>query len=378
MTPTTPWAWVGQLPDTREWLATSDDPAARWSVLTGVLDGAPADPPVVAAHQAMLSDPATKDLLDRLADWDSGGPLSGHDSPRYAPNLLNLLADRGLRSGDDPRVDRVLGQMLDHQEPSGRFASFAPPRGAEQPVWGSLLCDSHAVVDVLLRYGHGGDPRVEVALATMAADLTDTGQGRAWPCLPHSTTGFRGPGRIGDTCPQVTLEALRAFSRVPDAQRPPALLDTARVCLQLWRRRGTLKPYMFGHGKAFKTIKWPPTWYGAYAVLDSLGRYPALWRGPDAVDEDRRALAELVACLIAYNTDDQGRVVPRSAYRGFESHTFGQKKLPSAFATALLLTVLRRLDDLAPEVAAVDVMALGSSKGGTGRVVPPRAVSTAP
>jgi hypothetical protein len=33
--------------------------------------------------------------------------------------------------------------------------------------------------------------------------------------------------------------------------------------------------------------------------------------------------------------------------------------------------VLRRLDDLADEVRRVDVRALASSKGGTGRAIPP-------
>jgi hypothetical protein len=40
-------------------------------------------------------------------------------------------------------------------------------------------------------------------------------------------------------------------------------------------------------------------------------------------------------------------------------------------ATALLLAVLRRLNDLAPTAAAVDVVALASSKGGRGTAVPP-------
>jgi len=368
----TTWAWADLFTDPREWVAADDDPAARWALLTGVLDRRDDDPEVLAARRAVLVDPATCDLLDRLDPWDSGRPLSGHDHPHYAPNLLTLLADRGVRAGDDPRVDRVLDQMLDHQESDGHFPAFVPLRGTADPAWGWLLCDHHAVVDVLLRYGRGNDPRVRAALAAMTADLTDTDQGRAWPCLPASTTGFRGPGRKADMCPQVTLEALRAFSRVPDGDRPPGILDVSRVSLAGWRRRGTQKSYMFGHGRGFKQAKWPVTWYGAFGMLDALGRYPALWRAPDADPDDRRALAEVAACLVAYNTDAAGRVVPRSTYRGFENHSFGQKKQPSAFATAMLLTVLHRLDDLAPEAAAVDVTALGSSKGGTGRVVPPR------
>jgi len=130
---------------------------------------------------------------------------------------------------------------------------------------------------------------------------------------------------------------------------------------------------MFGHGVAFKTVKWPPCWYGILGVLDTLGRYPALWRGPDARPVDRAALAELVACLVAYNVDADGMVTPRSCYRGFEAHSFGQKKRPSPFATARVLAVLRRFDDLAAEARDIDVLALSSSKGGTGRPQPPRA-----
>lgn len=89
-------------------------------------------------------------------------------------------------------------------------------------------------------------------------------------------------------------------------------------------------------------------------------------------DTRRAVLIDPAACLVAYNTDDAGRVVPRSTYRGFENHSFGQKKQPSTFATAMLLTVLHRVDDLAPDAGSVDVAALPSSKGGTGRVVPPK------
>ena len=106
-------------------------------------------------------------------------------------------------------------------------------------------------------------------------------------------------------------------------------------------------------------------------MLDALGRYPALWAGTAADRGDRRALTELAACLIRYNTTTQGQVVPRSAYRGFEAYSFGQKKRPSPYATARLLAILHRLDDLAPEALAVDVTALTSSKGGTGHALPP-------
>lgn len=364
--------------DPRGWVLQSEDPAARWALLTGVLDRPDDDPGVQSARAAMLAHPGTADLLARVAPWDAGGTLSGHNHPSFTPNLLNLLADRGLRAGDDPAVDAALREMSRHHDDAGHLATNAAPRRGEPPVWGSLLCDNHAIVDVLLRYGRdpADDPGLAAALDTMAADLTETAQGRAWPCLPDPATGFRGPGRRGDFCPQVTLEALRAFSRLPDADRPAGLLEVAGVALSAWLRRGVEKPYMFGHGKTFKTTKWPVTWYGAHLMVDVLGRWPGLWRGSGADPVHRRALAEVTACLIAYNTDDAGRVVPRSTFKAFETHSLGQKAAPSAFATAQLLAVLHRVDDLAPDVALVDVTALSSSKGGSGVALPPARAGT--
>jgi len=365
--------WLSLLgEDPRPWLLVADDPAARWVALTGLLDLPPDYAAVREAHAAMLSDTCTQALLERLADWEANMAVSGHNSPGFAPNLLHLLADRGLQARDDSRVEHVLDQMLAHQAASGHFMSYGTSRAASAPVWGWLLCDSHAIVEVLVRYGRGEDLRVRAALAQMGADLALTAQGPAWPCIPHSATGFRGPGRKTDLCPQVTLEALRTFGRLPADRRPDGLLETARVLLRVWQRRATEKPYMFGHGLGFKTVKWPTTWYGVASVLDALGRYPALWCGADADPADRRALAELAACLVAYTVDQGGRVTPGAVFRGFEEFSFGQKKQPSALATAQVLTILRRFDDLTEDIRAVDVRRLGSSRGGTGSVQPPR------
>ncbi len=50
-------------------------------------------------REQVLADPATADLIARLPDWEGGAGFSGHNSPAFAPNLLNLLADMGLQSG---------------------------------------------------------------------------------------------------------------------------------------------------------------------------------------------------------------------------------------------------------------------------------------
>ena len=352
------------------WLLSSSEPAARWVALTALVDAAP-DDDVRRAHDDVLADPATRGLVARLPDWTVDQRLSGHQSPAFAPHLLGLLADMGVQAGDFDEVDVLLDAMLAHQEESGRFPSFGKAAPETGPVWGALLCDTHPVLDVLLRFGRRGDDRVQAAIVRAAADLTDTAQGRAWPCVPHPVTGWRGPGRRDAVCPMATLQALRAFSRLQPSERPDGVMAAARVVLRAWTERGTEKPYQFGHGVQFKTVKWPPTWYSSYGVVDTLGRLPELWRD-DLSGPEARALAEVTACLLAYNVSADGRVTPHSTYWGFERHSFGQKRQPSPFATALLLAAVRRVDALAPEVARVDVSALGSSKGGTGQPVAPR------
>ncbi len=361
---------------TLDWLLASDEPATRWITLSQVLERPAHDPEVEAVHRDVLAHPGTRELVARLPDWENPPPVSGHNSADFMPNLLGLLADMGLRAGDEPRVDAAVEAMLGHHDELGRLASTAPfSRLGPEPVRSALLCDSHMIADVLIRFGHADHPVVRAALERMASDLTVTDNGPAWPCVPSNS--FRGPGRKSDACPQVTLQALRAISRLPESRRPLSAvqaLEAARTILRIWSRRGTAKPYMFGHGLAFKTVKWPPYWYNVLGVLDAIGRYPQLWQedGPASEPADRRAVAELAACLIAYNLDSDGRATPRSCYRGFESFSFGQKKTASPFATARILAVLRPLGGLAAEIAAVDVLGLGSSKGGRGTAMGPK------
>jgi len=310
--------------------------------MTAILDLPATDPEVMAARAAVVADPGTLALIGRLADWETPATLSGHDSPAFALNLLHLLARGGGGGGDHPAIDRP------------------------------LLCDTHAICEALVRYRRVEEPPVREALARMELDLASTSQGIAWPCI--ASLGFRGPGRRSDPCPQVTVQALRTFALLPPERRPAAATDAARTLLAIWRARGESKPYLFGHGVGFKTVKWPPFWYSVLAILEALGGYPELWRGDDAQLEDRRSITELAACLVAYNLDSDGRVTPQSCYRGFEGYSFGQKKVPSPFATAWVTATLRPFGDLADEIAEVDVLSLTSSKGGTGTARPPKRV----
>jgi hypothetical protein len=364
-------------PDPLPWLLASDEPAAVWVALKKLLGREDHDSDVGVARDAVVQDPGTRALLARLPDWEADNGVTGHDKPDLATNLLDLLGEMGVREGDDPRIGRLLDQMVAHADEDGRFQMFAAQRGDLTPRWAALLCDTHAIADVLLRFGRGDDPRVRRALVTAVADLVETDQGLAWPCRPNTGGRWRGPGRVRDCCPQTSLEALRAFGRLPQGDRPREISGVAHTLLGLWRSRATQKPYMFGHGRQFKQVKWPPTWYGALEVVDTLGRSPEVRDDAGAQSEDRASLAEIAACLLAYNVAPDATVTPVSTFRGFEQYSFGQKRRPSPFATALVWAALKRLEPMAEQIAAVDVMALGSSKGGTGVPMPPRTADAA-
>jgi hypothetical protein len=327
---------------------------------------------VLDVRRAVVADAGVHRLVENLPSWGELEDVPGHHSPKFLPNQLNLLADMGVRHGDFEQLDALLEGFLGHEDKDGRFESLGKSPGHPEPEWGSLLCDTNVITYTLMRYKLEEREGVKRAIERITRDVAKTPQGRAWQCVPQTTSRWRGPGRKADVCPQVTLEGLRVLSRIPDAQRPGWTLEAARTPLEVWRRRGEERPYAFGHGYQFKSVKWPNYWYDVLWVLETLSRFPELWEGAQARDEDRQALAELAACLIAYNIDPDGRVTPRRTYRGFERFSFGQKTDPSPFATARVLAALLPLSDLADQIAAVDIESLPSSKGGSGTPVPPK------
>ena len=291
--------------------------------------------------------------------------VSGHNKPELTTNLLDLLADIGITAADDPRVGRLLDGMLACSDPDGRFMTRASQRTGP-PARGCLPCDTHAIADVLGRFGRAGDPRVRRALSAAEADLAPTEFGRAWLCRPDEVTGFRGPGRASEPCPQTTLEALRAFSWLPAAKRPAWLPEAVHSSLEIWRRRGERKPYMFGHGRQFKIAKWPSTWYSAYELVDVLGRLPETWRrGPKT---RRRSPRSRRAC--SPTTSDR-TARDASLHVSGDGRCSRSKKRPSRSPAALVWSRLAPLIDIAGEIASIDVLKLGSSKGGSGTPMPP-------
>jgi len=349
------------------WLLGASEPYAVWATLRGVFGLDVGDPALGRAHKLVLADGNVQALIAELPSRLSPAVVD-HHSPMFLPNRLNLLADMGVTRGDSPHVDALLDALGQTQDRSGRFIPRAT--GGARDAGPSPRCEHNAVTEVLLRYGLAAEPHVARAISRVFSDARSGGQGRGWCCVPEHRPLTALTQRL-DVCPQIDLEGLRVIARLAPGGRPRFAVEAARVPLEIWRRRPDERPYQFGHGYQFKTVRWPSFWYDVLGVLDTVGRFPELWQGHAAHEEDRRAIAELAACLIAYNVDSEGRVTPRRIHRGYERFSFGSKSSPSAFATARVLGALVRVADLAEQIAAVDVESLSSSKGGSGVAVPP-------
>jgi hypothetical protein len=338
--------WLDLLPaDPRPALLESGEPWARFTALTRVL-GAPGDDGEVrAARAAVIAHPAVRAMVRGLPAWGPGLAFGGHNSPAFPPNALRLLHALGVRAGDFARIEGILDAMLARQADDGRLLTPGGTTGSSAK-WASLPCDHFAILEVLLLYGRAGAKAVGEGLARVRDTFSGTPQGQGWLCIPDPVAKWRGPGRKADACLQVTVEALRLFALVPGSARPRGLESAARTILGAWRARSREKPYFFGHGRRFIEGKWPPTWYDASEVLEVLAAYPAAWKGSAAASADRKAAAEIVRGLASV-FGPGGMVTPRSCYKGFEDWSFGQKKVPSDWATARLCGILRPYSALA-------------------------------
>ena len=357
--------------DPLPWILGSDEPFAVWHALTAVL-GLPADDlRVVEAHDAVLGSAMVQTLAEQITSHPRV-KLERHDDPLYLPGRLRLLADFGLRRGDIPALDATLADLLEQQDRVGRFSG--PMADRPKPPGASRLCDTVPVTEVLVRFGFDSDTRVSRAISLVVGSHQQATNGRGWACAPErGPVPFMGTRRV--ICPQLDIEALRLLSALPESERPRQIERLVSSPLEIWRRRAEERPHGFGHGYQFKTVRWPSLWYDALAVLTTVGDFPSIWAAGDVSDEDVTALAEIAACLIAYNLGSDGRVTPLRVHEGYELFSFGRKDAPSPFATAMLLAALVKVAPLAEKISRVDARALASSRAGGGTARPPEAAT---
>lgn len=338
---------------TVEWILACDEPAARFVARTRILHEPESSPLVEADRQASIATRIVHGLVETLPAWGSEA-FERRDSVRHLPNALLLLHDLGVRSGDFPRVDAALESVLEHHDRHGRFLG-AQAAASQGPAQAATLCDSHAVIEVALRFGLRDDPRVERALEQMLLDMRRSDLGRAWCCEARRGRLRLFGSRECDLCPHATVLALRALALLPSRELPPLAEDAARTLLAAWREREAARPSGFGHGYQFAAVRWPHLWYDALSVVEAVAPYPRVWSEHDGDHLDRQALTQIAALFVDANTDEHGRVVPQRVAPGFRDLSFGRKSEPSPLATAVVRAAFMPLATLARDIAAAVV-----------------------
>jgi hypothetical protein len=296
-----------------------------------LLDQNENDSEVRAARQTMLADPQVRGLLAELAEWP-GEVLSSHKSAGLLMHKLAFVADLGLKA-DDPGIKKIAARIFKHQSKDGPFQmpmniseSYG---GSGRDMWGWALCDAPVTLFGLLKFGLGGDPRVQKSVEHLMGLVRDNG----WPCAVSPELGkWRGPGRKDDPCPYANLSMLKALAQT-EWKDAPATRAGAETALKLWTESRERHPYMFYMGADFRKLKAPFIWYDILHLLDVLTQFP--WLKGDA------RLKEMIETMQA-KADGQGRYTPESIWKAWSDWDFGQKKTPSRALTFFVQRVIIR------------------------------------
>ncbi len=316
-----------------DWLLEGD-PWVVYRTRLDLLQQAENDPPVQAAHQAMLEHPAVHALIQEVADWP-GQPIASHKSASQLFHKLDFLADIGVQAADaglQPVMERILG-LQSAEGPFQQSALIAQHYGGSgQEVRGWALCDAP-----LVSYALGKMGLAEHAQARRAVDaLAGLGRDNGWPCVVSAELGsFRGPGRKEDPCPFATLAMLKAVSQYPQWADSPVSRAGVETLLSLWQDSRTRHPYIFYMGNDFRKLKAPLVWYDLLHVLDVLALFPWALSDPRFL-----SMVDVLRC----KANDQGQFTPESVWMAWKDWEFGQKKQPSRWLSLLSWRILTRAE----------------------------------
>jgi hypothetical protein len=316
--------------DTIEWLM--EGPAyVRYRTMLDLLGLDCSNEAALKAREAMLTDQGVRSLMSKVAEpWR---PLNSHKSASHPIHLLEFLAEIGVRK-DDQGMAPVMERLMAGISEEGQFrVSMVVPEhfggsGVEGLAW--VLCDAPLIISSLARMGLGSDPKVVRAARHIAALSSENG----WLCKGSKEIGkFRGPGRKDDPCPYATLISLKALSEFPDLGHGEVVRSGTECLLDLWENSREKHPYQFYMGTDFRKVKAPLVWYDILHVAEVLSRFKNIRNDPRFTD---------MLSVLASKADLQGRLVPESIWQDYRDWEFGQKKVPSRWATLMFLEICAR------------------------------------
>jgi hypothetical protein len=289
------------------------------------------DEKVKMAHQAMVADPAMRQLIDEVRDWP--GPAIKTHKTTLPYHKLGFLADVGFRH-EDPDLQPIIRKILQNQSPQGPFnVTINLPQafggdGDDHQTW--ILTDAPMVVSVLIKMGLGENEQLNKAVNYLAGLVRENG----WPCAAAPELGkFRGPGRKEDPCPFANLVMLKVLADLPGWRDSKEAARGIEMILNQWANRRVCRPYLFRMGTDFCKLKAPFIWFDLLHVLDVLSRFPRI-RSDSRYQE--------MLDILTSKADVNGRFTAESVYLAWNGWEFGQKKAPSRWVTFLASRIISR------------------------------------
>jgi hypothetical protein len=332
--------WKDQLNgDPLAWLLEADSPGVRYLALRDVLD-TPADSPelVEARKAAHTQGPIAAVLakMDAAGYWSKPGP--GY-LPKYRSTVwaIILLAQLGAVAGEDERIGRACGYLLEHAlTAGGQFTISGAPSGTVDCLHGNLCA-------ALLDLGCD-DPRLETAFEWMAR--TVTGEGVA-PLKDKQAAVRFYAGKCGPVfacgannklpCAWGAVKVMLAFSKLPVERRTPLIQRAIQQGADFLLDGD---PARAGYSNGFSdqpSGNWWKFGFPVFYVTDLLQNVEALVHLGYA--DDPRLANALV--IVREKQDAQGRWALEYDYTGKTWVNFGAKKQPNKWVTLRALQVLK-------------------------------------
>ncbi len=308
------------------------------------LDGANLDSPEAAhAREAMERTPQLTALLADIADWP-GVVLNSHKSAQQTFHSLSFAAELGV-SAKHPAIAMALERILSRMQSDGlpRLPMTYPVHfgGTGTETWSWALCDAPIILKALVRFGLGGEKKVQAGVDS----IFSLSQPFGWPCAVAPELGtFRGPGKKTDPCPYATLVSLDLAAACMESPQGPAswkksgkstaVLAGIEALLTCWERSREWHPYIFYAGDDFRKLKAPLLWYDILHVADTLSRFEAARTDP--------RFAQIIGTILEKKRGD-GSYMAESVYQPYKNWDFGQKKKPSPWIEFLVRRIERRM-----------------------------------
>jgi hypothetical protein len=336
--------------DPLPWLLEDDpvNPGVRYFALQDLV-GMPADSAeVVAAQEAVMTAGPVPVILvqqDPAGYWIKPGYL-----PKYNGTMWSIifLAQLGA-AGDNPQIRRACDHLFDYAVAEhGGLSADGRNSGLIHCLQGNLCA-------ALIDFGYLGDERLQRALDWLARSITGEGiapsTDKQAP-VHYLRSGNSGPGFECSAnnhlpCAWGAVKALLALSKVPAAQRTPAMQRAIEAGVEfLLSRDPAVADYPMGYAtkpnRSWFKFGYPIGY--VTDVLQNLEVLTALGHGRDP------RLANGLRLLLG-KQDKQGRWPLEYTYNGKTWVDVEEKGEPSKWVTLRALRVLKyALDGVEPHV----------------------------